>query len=168
MTMKLYYYVNKSGQQAGPIPVEKFSTCGIMKETWVWCEGMDEWKKAEEVEELKHLFVVATPPPPPGQPVTPQPPYQPGGNSFGASAAPTDQCPNNYLVWTILTTILCCWPLGIPAIVYATKVEKLWNAGDRAGAQNASEQAKMWCFISLGGGVLAFIVSFCFGFLSAL
>lgn len=167
--MKLYYYVNKSGQQAGPIPVEKFSTFDIKKDTLVWCEGMgNEWKKAEEVEELRHLFIVVTPPQPPQPPVSPQPPVQPGGNTFGASAGLTDQCPNNYLVWTILTTILCCLPLGIPGIVYATKVEKLWNAGDRAGAQNAAEQAKMWCFISLGGGVLSFIVSFCFGFLSAL
>lgn len=169
--MKQYYYVNKYGQQAGPISVGQFSACGIMKDTLVWCEGMSEWKKAEEVEELKHLFAPATTNcPPPLQPsVAPQPPIAPGSNGAGIPpAGPTDQCPNNYLVWTILATIFCCWPLGIPAIVYATKVEKLWRAGDCAGAQQASEQAKMWCFISLGGGVLTFIVSFAFSFLSAL
>lgn len=168
--MKQYYYVNKYGQQAGPIPVGQFSACGIMKETLVWCEGMSEWKKAEEVEELKHLFAPAAITPPPLQPSgMPQPPVAPGSNGAGIPTAdPTGQCPDNYLVWTILTTILCCWPLGIPGIVYATKVEKLWRAGDTAGAQQAAEQAKMWCFISLGGGVLTFIVSFVFGFLSAL
>ena len=163
--MTKYFYVDKSGQQAGPISIENFSACGIMKDTLVWCEGMSDWKKAEEVEELKHLFVVATPPLPPTPPI--------GGNAGlpptpPTPSSPTDQRPDNYLVWTILTTILCCLPLGIPGIIYATKVEKLWNAGDRAGAQNAAEQAKMWCFISLGGGVLSFIISFCFGFLSAL
>ncbi|MBQ5834621.1 MAG: CD225/dispanin family protein, partial [Bacteroidaceae bacterium] len=85
----------------------------------------------------------------------PQPPVALGSNGAGIPPTdPTGQCPDNYLVWTILTTILCCWPLGIPGIVYATKVEKLWRAGDSAGAQQAAEQAKMWCFISLGGGVL--------------
>lgn len=55
--MKQYYYLNKNGQQAGPIPIEKFSACGIMKDTLVWCEGMDGWKKAGEVEQLEHSNV---------------------------------------------------------------------------------------------------------------
>ena len=82
--MKQYYYVNKYGQQAGPIPVGQFSACGIMKETLVWCEGMSEWKKAEEVEELKHLFAPAAITPPPLQPSgMPQPPVAPGSNGAG-------------------------------------------------------------------------------------
>lgn len=46
----------------------------------------------------------------------------------------------NYLVFAILTTVFCCLPAGIPAIVYAAQVNGKLQAGDWAGAQAASEQ----------------------------
>ncbi|MEC5395008.1 CD225/dispanin family protein [Bergeyella sp. RCAD1439] len=42
--------------------------------------------------------------------------------------------PNNNLVYAILSTILCCPPMGIYAIIKATEVNSKWNAGDKAGA----------------------------------
>ncbi|MCU1300965.1 MAG: hypothetical protein JWQ87_1249 [Candidatus Sulfotelmatobacter sp.] len=59
----------------------------------------------------------------------------------------------NYLVFAILTTVLCCLPAGIPAIVYAAQVNGKLQAGDIAGAQAASKNAKMWCWIALGAGL---------------
>ncbi|HEV2402337.1 MAG TPA: CD225/dispanin family protein [Candidatus Sulfotelmatobacter sp.] len=63
----------------------------------------------------------------------------------------------NYLVFAILTTVLCCIPAGIPAIIYAAQVNGKLLAGDYAGAQAASKNAKIWCWVSFGVG-LAFIV----------
>lgn len=60
----------------------------------------------------------------------------------------------NYLVFAILATVFCCLPTGIPAIVYAAQVNGKLQAGDLAGAQLASKNAKMWCFVSLGLGLL--------------
>jgi uncharacterized membrane protein YvbJ len=59
----------------------------------------------------------------------------------------------NYLVFAILATVFCCLPAGIPAIVYAAQVNGKLAAGDLAGAQKASDNAKMWCWISFGLGV---------------
>jgi hypothetical protein len=59
----------------------------------------------------------------------------------------------NYLVFAILATVLCCLPAGIPAIVYAAQVNGKLQLGDLAGAQQASRNAKMWCLISLGLGL---------------
>jgi hypothetical protein len=59
----------------------------------------------------------------------------------------------NYLVFAILATVFCCLPAGIPAIVYAAQVNGKLQVGDLAGAQVASNNAKMWCFISLGLGL---------------
>src|SRR5580698_9554823 len=59
----------------------------------------------------------------------------------------------NYLVFAILATVFCCLPAGIPAIVYAAQVNGKLQVGDLAGAQAASNNAKMWCFISLGLGL---------------
>ncbi len=59
----------------------------------------------------------------------------------------------NYLVFAILATVLCCLPAGIPAIVYAAQVNGKLQAGDIAGAQAASKNAKMWCWISFALGL---------------
>lgn len=64
----------------------------------------------------------------------------------------------NYLVFAILVTVLCCLPTGIAAIVYAAQVNGKLAAGDIAGAQQASNNAKMWCWISLGAGLLVCVL----------
>ena len=74
----------------------------------------------------------------------------------GIIPAPTVYVPN-YLVFAILSTVLCCLPAGIPAIVYAAQVNSKLQLGDIAGAQAASKNAKMWCWISFGLGL-----AFCF------
>ena len=75
---------------------------------------------------------------------------------------PTRQTPGvdvqNYLVFAILTTVLCCLPAGIPAIVYAAQVNAKLQAGDIAGAQLASKNAKMWCWISASAGLAVGVI----------
>ena len=77
----------------------------------------------------------------------------------------------NYLVFAILVTVLCCPPFGIPAIVYAAQVNGKLQAGDIAGAQAASKNAKMWCWIALGvalGGFLIYVLLMLVGVLGSL
>jgi len=86
----------------------------------------------------------STPPPPP----PPPPPY----GAPGAQGTP----PPNYLVWAILSTILCCIPLGIVSIVFSTQVNSKWALGDIAGAQAASEKAKKF---AMWGAIIGVIVN---------
>jgi interferon-induced transmembrane protein/zinc ribbon protein len=60
----------------------------------------------------------------------------------------------NYLWQSIVCTIFCCWPLGIPAIVYAAQVNGKIGRGDIEGAKASSKNAKMWCWIAFGTGLL--------------
>lgn len=83
-----------------------------------------------------------------GPPAIPLQPVQPAG-----VVLPPGVTVQNYLVFAILATVLCCLPAGIPAIVYAAQVNGKLQAGDIAGAQLASKNAKMWCFISAGLGL---------------
>jgi Interferon-induced transmembrane protein len=73
----------------------------------------------------------------------------------------------NYLVWAILATLCCCLPAGIVAIVYAAQVDGKLEAGDYAGAVAASDNAKMWSWISFGGALLILIPYFFLIFLGA-
>jgi hypothetical protein len=66
----------------------------------------------------------------------------------------------NYLVQAILTTIFCCPPFGIVAIVFAAQVNGKLTAGDYAGAVETSKKAKMWCWISFGIGVAIYLAYF--------
>ena len=62
----------------------------------------------------------------------------------------------NYLVQSIIS-VLCCWPLAIPAIIFATQVNSKIAAGDIAGAQDASKKAKLFAMIAIGCDVLFWI-----------
>lgn len=155
--MKKYFYINSNGQQVGPISMDQFENQEINKDTLVWCEGMSQWMKAGEVAELESLFI---PTPPAVQSVPPIPPVP--------QSAPIKKCPENYMVFSILTTILCCLPAGIAAILYSSKVDKAWAQGNEEEAIKNSDQARLWCIISLVGGIIVFGISFIAGFLSSL
>lgn len=62
--------------------------------------------------------------------------------------------PSSNLVWGILTTLLCCLPLGIVSIVQAAKVDGLYTAGRYAEAQNASDSARKWAIIAAVVGLV--------------
>ncbi|SON59415.1 hypothetical protein MSIMFI_00898 [Mycobacterium simulans] len=67
--------------------------------------------------------------------------------------------PDNYLVWAILVTVLCCLPFGIVSIVYSTKVSGLWAQGRYAEALAASASAKKWAIIgAITGAIVAVII----------
>jgi hypothetical protein len=57
-----------------------------------------------------------------------------------------------------IISIFCCWPLAIPAIIFATQVNSKLAAGDTAGAEDASKKAKMFAFIAIGLGVLCILI----------
>ncbi len=86
------------------------------------------------------------------QPATASPPLQ----ATGVVMPPGSTVPN-YLVFAILATVFCCLPTGIPAIIYASQVNTKLQLGDLAGAQAASNNAKMWCWISFGLGLVTVI-----------
>lgn len=62
-----------------------------------------------------------------------------------------------YLVFSILTTLCCCVPLGIAAIVFSSRINTLQNQGDYAGAQAAAKKAKILCIVGAIGGLIASI-----------
>ena len=86
----------------------------------------------------------ATPPPPP--------------NYSGGGSTPPTPPPPNYLVWAILSTVLCCLPLGIASIVFSTQVNSKWAVGDVQGAIEASAKAKKFAIWAAIAGVIVAVL----------
>ena len=168
----MQWYYSENGSQAGPISEEelrgKIAAGSVKPEDLVWHDGMSDWQPLAKTPELASSLApqVSSPSGPPNVPAAGS-----GGSPYQSpvTASPANQLQMGpeiptYLWQSIVVTILCCWPLGIPAIVYAAKVDGLKRSGDWQAAQEASNAAKMWCWISFGLGLIANLAAFGFIF----
>ena len=57
-----------------------------------------------------------------------------------------------------MSTVLCCLPFGIVAIIQSTKVDSAWSAGDNEGAERAAKEARKWTFIAAGTGLAVMVI----------
>ena len=101
------------------------------------------------------------PPPPPQQQVSYSAPPPP--SRFDTPGQVPAQNIPNYLWQSIVVTLCCCLPLGIVAIIFAAQVNDKLRSGDIQGAMQASKQAKMFCLIALGLGLLVMLIYGIFG-----
>lgn len=67
----------------------------------------------------------------------------------------TEPMPSTWLVWSVVTTILCCFVPGIIAIIQSARVSSKYYAGDIEGAKRASRNAEIWIIISFVLGVIS-------------
>jgi hypothetical protein len=154
--MAQYYYTDGK-ERYGPFSLEELSGRKISGDTLVWKEGMADWMPARQVDELQTLLVSSGPstvPPP----------------TFSMQSVP-ELPPKNWLVESILVTLLCCLPFGIVGIINATKVESLWNAGQRNEALKASQEAAKWVKIAFFSGIVViglYLLMMVFGVLTSI
>ncbi len=164
--MNRYFYIDNEGKQKGTFSPEELRQEQIKKESLVWTQGMEQWRRAVEVEELALLFTGDAPQ---GAGLQPPSPSQQGYSTSAHSPAPAAQMPKSWLVESILVTILpflLCSSflslLGIIAIVYAAQVESFFNRGDYAASAEASRSAAKWTRIAMWiaiGWVLLIVIA---------
>lgn len=154
--MNRYFYIDAEGKQKGTFTPMELREEGVRRNTLVWTQGMEQWKRAEEVDELSFLFSRTHYPP---QPEPPRPAWsqqaQPG---YSSAQEPYVQptMPKTWLVESILVTILpfmFCGSflslLGIIGIVYAAQVESFYNRGDYQASIESSRLAGKWTRIAM-------------------
>ncbi len=126
--MKKYYYINAQGTQVGPCSLEEMAQAGINAYTKVWYDGLPQWTIASNVLEFQPFVNAPTTPPPFEEPAPPK--------------------PDTYLVWAILTTLLCFMPFGVVAIVYSIKADSYWTTKRWGEAYEAARKSKNWSIAS--------------------
>lgn len=154
----MQYYYHKDGIQVGPIELDELLKAPLTPETLVWQEGLPSWKPAKDFPELSELFSAET--------VSEEHPAPPTHTAPKTTSESTPRMPlssiippPNYLAWSIVVTILCCWPLGIPAIIYASRVGKTFAMGDYKAAKRYSNLARNWTIASAVAGLVVVVVA---------
>ncbi|MDE6094576.1 MAG: CD225/dispanin family protein [Muribaculaceae bacterium] len=50
------YYAMIDGESRGPYELESLADAGVRPSTYIWCKGMTDWEKAEDVAEVCRMF----------------------------------------------------------------------------------------------------------------
>ena len=64
--------------------------------------------------------------------------------------------PDNNMLWAILSTVCCCLPFGVVAIVKANQVTSFYYQGLYDQAVIASADADKWVKLALLFGIISF------------
>lgn len=83
--------------------------------------------------------------------------YQQMANAYHTPQQPPAQ-PSSYMVLSILTTLFCCLPTGIYAIIQSAKVDKLYMSGEYDEALRVAGEAKKWSIIGIVLAVIVWII----------
>lgn len=161
------YWIIQDNAQRGPMSLEELaSTPGIDLSTPVWRDDLPDWTTAGALPEVAAAIAQfhATSGIPHQQPYAPQQSYasqQPqqyaytqGGNQAGHPQDYMPPMPSTHLAWAILSTICCCLPLGVVAIIYASKVSPAYDRGDYEAALKASKRAELWIILAFTLGIV--------------
>jgi hypothetical protein len=135
------YTIHTKGKNEGPFTLEQ-AKAGLADGTFAqgdlaWRPGLAAWaplaqRLAEDTGEVPPL---------------------PGGAPALVHATPGKK-PFNWLIPAILSTVFCCWPIGILAIVFAVKANSKQDSGDTTGAAKSRGLAQGFTIATLCLGLL--------------
>ena len=145
------YFAIIEGEKQGPFELEQLAEAGVRPSTYVWCKGMADWEKAENVADICRMYRGRL-----YDLLHPKVEVWPGTEAVVQSADQEDQRtpsrfdrmlqdtrlpsleeidarqdisrqPQNLLIPAILVTLLFFPPLGIFAIYFAVASRRCWK-----------------------------------------
>lgn len=146
------YFAFIDGNQQGPFDLYDLKSAGVRPSTYVWCKGMDDWKRADEVDEIRNLFrrhleeIKDSPKEEVIETVQPEVVHNddrqqqaPPTVRFGRIPAGEEpeidinNPPQVSMTLAVLSLILCFLPTGIAAVLFTYKAQKVWENSLREG-----------------------------------
>lgn len=156
------YFIIVNGENQGPFEASELVNYGLTADSYVWCEGMPEWKHASEVAEVAAFIRPAFPPipdtptPPPAPTPKPAPTPTPAVNAEGKFF--------NWLPLAIVATVLgtIFYLVGsIPgsiAILKAIQARRMYSQGYIEQAMQCNRVAMILTLVGAGIGLTAIII----------
>lgn len=157
------YYAMIGGECKGPWTLEELHEGGVMPDTYVWCKGMDDWQKADEVADICRFYrqKIAEP----SEDISPSEAESDSTNVPIIGELPTaeevvknDVPPRNLLPYAVVVTLLCCPITGIVAIYFSYLTNKKMREGKREEAGEVFRQARMWVGVTFFLGFLVYAI----------
>lgn len=180
------------GERKGPFELEDLPAAGVRPSTYIWTKGMPDWQKAEDNPDVCRLFrnrlydIMH-----PSAPVFSSPEemekyrvredeHQPRqarsrfdyylqqtGESLPSleeidARENTEVPPINMIGYAWLVTLLCFFPTGIAALIFAYRSKQQWKSGNHILAHGYCRSAKMWTGISFFIGLIFYAFLFAF------
>lgn len=150
------------GERRGPFELSEFSEAGIGPDTYVWCKGMDDWQKAEDVADIcrhfrRHISDILHPSAmPPAADTAPAPteeldPYESVPLRFRNAVRKTGEIPGPprdmgpdisrapapTLFISLFMTLFCFPITGVVAVYYSYKARAAWQESQRSESDNS-------------------------------
>lgn len=181
------YYAMIDGEQRGPYELSELPNAGVRPSTYIWRKGLADWIKAEDDADVCRLFrnhlydvmhptLSSSPNNLDAYKVKPDEEPNPHRSRFdyylGGESLPTleeieaqedkNVPPVSMVGYAWLVTVLCFFPTGIAALIYAYKSKKQWKLGNNILAHGYSRSAKMWIGITFFLGLIFYAFLFAF------
>lgn len=150
-TQNKLYFLSKKGERQGPYTYEELEKLSLTANTLVWSEGSG-WKNLDEIEELRPLLDSSF--------------DKEEINKESSSSSSFPMPVKTWFVESILIIVFCCLPFGIVALVHAIKVQSMNEQGKTDLAQFYSKKTKQWVSIGFVVGLIVFILSMLFYFIT--
>ncbi|MDE6402391.1 MAG: GYF domain-containing protein, partial [Muribaculaceae bacterium] len=142
------YYIASPQGPLGPYTIEQLKARQLKPDDLLWRDGLTEWTKACELEELSAVLnSQATPP------TFDRAAFENANNlstdreqeqqQNTTPAVDNGPCPPTYR-WLAIIAFLGLVPCAIVALIKSIMVTRLWEEGNPAGAARQSRQVLIW------------------------
>lgn len=156
------YFAFIDGEQRGPFTLDQLTDVGVHPSTYVWCKDMDDWQRADSVEEIRNLFrhhierkKEIEPAAPAAAPVETVKPEEVSNEASGARPGRFGRfgvqlpemeenidlnTPPQVSMTLAVLSLLLCFPLtGLVAVFYTYKAQKTWDEATKWGGAKGKD-----------------------------
>lgn len=169
------------GRQCGPYELAELSAAGVRPATYVWCKGMPDWERAENVADICRFYrrrlsgvpASASVSAPARQVQARRPEADAPEQEMTGPATDTGIEPRPTLFVAIFLTLFCFPITGLVSIYYSYKARSAWTESQRSEsksnrrlysdaereqlrteAHDYARQARMWIGITFFLGII--------------
>lgn len=149
------------GERRGPFELDQLAQEGVGPDTYVWCKGMDDWQKAEDVADIcrhfrRHISDIlhpTAPAPTPADEASAYDPYESVPLQFRNAVRRTGEIPGPprdlgpdisrapapTLFISLFMTLFCFPITGVVAVYYSYKARAVWQESQRSESDNSRQ-----------------------------